>query len=231
MPKMTAGKVMECTAALAAWAACGTGEAAGAFGAFCRNFGVDYSPTDEDSAARRKSRLWMNGNRLNNGRGEVFGDCVVRVPIVKSGAVLAEIPVSLKGGDSRDISTDIPFIREAVENGMPLWVYLLDGDARSVEYVDGVDIEVAPARNLTMRRINIQPLLRDNITDWSQAVSDTDAPAFIRVNKVTDKKGKVYSYLRVRVNWSRVPVKYFLDPQPVPFDATAPLPSPWKASV
>ncbi len=226
MGKMTAGKVMECTASLAAWAAGGTSNAAGVMGGFCRNFGVDFRPTDETSARRRDSLLFMDDARLNNGRGEIFWDCIMQVPIVKSGDILGEIPVSLKGGDSRDISTDIPFIRAAVENGMPLWVYLLDGDAQGFDYVDGVRVDVTPARNLTMRRINVTPLLRDCISNWETAGDSKAAPAFIRVNK----QGP-YTYLRVRVNWNNVPDRYWLDPQPVPFDATAPLPSPWKASV
>ena len=222
MPKMNAGKVMECTASRMAWAQGGTSRMAGAFGAFCRNFGVPFRPTDEDSATRRGSELYMLGERLNNGRGEVFGDCALRVPIVKSGNLLAEIPVSLKGGDSRDISTDIPWVKAAVEAGMPLWVYILDGQAEDVTYADGVRVDVEPARNLTMRRINVTPLLRDCITDWTQAGDSKAYPAFIRVNKV----GK-YEYLRVRVNWNNVPAHYWLDGEPIPFDATARLPSPW----
>jgi len=223
MGKMTAGKVLECTAAQAAWAAGGTSKMAGAFGAFCHSFGVAYRATDEDSAARRGSELYMAEVRLNNGRGEVFGDCVMQSPICRSGNLLAEIPVSLKGGDSRDISTDVPFIRSAVAAGMPLWVYLLDGEAEAVEYTDGVRVDVEPARNLTMRRINITPLLADCISDWSKPVADTKAlPAFIREAKV----GK-YTYLRVRVNWNSVPARYWHDTVPVPFDAGAPLPSPW----
>ena len=222
MGKMNAGKVMECTAAQAAFAACGTGEGAYHFRGFCEHFGVAFRHTDETTAARRGSELYLNGQRLNNGRGEVFGDCIVRVPIVKSGALLAEIPVSLKGGDSRDISTDISFIRSAVEQGMPLWCYLLDGDADEVTYADGVRVDVEPARNLTMRRINVTPLLRDCIGDWTQAGDSKVYPAFIRSNKV----GK-YEYLRVRVNWNKVPAHYWLDAAPVAFDATAPLPNPW----
>lgn len=222
MGKMTAGKVLECTAGLAAWAAGGSSRMAGAMAVFCRSFGVDYRPTDEDSASRRLSELYMSGVRLNNGRGEIFGDCIVQVPICASGNLLAEIPVSLKGGDSRDISTDIPFIREAVAAGMPLWCYLLDGDAADIVYTDGIRVNVAPATGLTMRRINVQPLLRDCITDWSAVGDSKAAPAFIRQAKV----GK-YTYLRVRVNWGTVPDRYWHDDAPVSFDATAPLPSPW----
>ena len=137
--------------------------------------------------------------------------------------MLAEIPVSLKGGDSRDLSTDIPFIRSAVQAGMHLWVYLLDGQASEVTYTDGVRVDVEPATGLTMRRINVTPMLRDCIGDWSKPVADSKAsPAFIR----EAKQGK-YTYLRVRVNWGTVPAHYGHDAEPIPFDAGAPLPSPW----
>lgn len=222
MGKMSGGKVLECTAGLAAWASGGSSRMAGAMGAFCGNFGVPYRATDEDTASRRGSELYMAGVRLNNGRGEIFGDCVMQVPIVRSGNLLAEIPVSLKGGDSRDISTDIPWMKAAVLAGMPLWCYLLDGDSAEVVYTDGIRVNVAPATGLTMRRINVTPLLRDCITDWTTAGDSKAAPAFIRVNK----QGP-YTYLRVRVNWNSVPLAYWHDAEPVPFDAGAPLPSPW----
>lgn len=222
MGKMTSGKVLECTAAAKAWAAGGTSKMAGAMSAYCRSFGVPYRATDEDSAVRRGSELFMGGVRLNNGRGEIFGDCIMQSPICRSGGLLAEIPVSLKGGDSRDLSTDIPWMKAACEAGMPLWVYLLDGTASEVIYTDGIRVDVAPATGLMMRRINVLPLLRDCITDWTQAGDSKVYPAFIRVNK----QGP-YTYLRVRVNWKSVPDRYWLDAAPVPFDAGAPLPSPW----
>lgn len=222
MGKMTSGKVLECTASQAAWAAGGSSRYAGAMSVFCRNFGVPYRATDEDTAIRRESSLYMAGVRLNNGRGEVFGDAVLRVPIVKSGNLLAEIPVSFKGGDSRDLSTDIPWMKAACEAGMPLWVYLLDGDASPVEYTDGIRVDVAPATGLMMRRINVTPLLADCIHDWTKAGDSSAAPAFVR----EARQGK-YTYLRVRVNWNSVPAHYWHDLIAVPFDAGASLPSPW----
>ena len=221
MGTMTRGKVLEVSAARLAWAAGGTSRMAWAMGGFCRSFGVPYRATDEDTAGRRESFLFMDGERLNNGRGEIFGDAAFRVPIVRSGAIVAEIPVSLKGGDSRDLSTDIPWVKAAVSAGMPLWVYLLNGEASEVEYTDGIRVDIPPARGLTMRRINVTPLLRDCITDWETA-GDSKAAAFIRTNKV----GK-YTYLRVRVAWSKVPDRYWLDAHPVPFDPNAALPNPW----
>ena len=225
MPTMTAGKIMEATATRAAFAAGGTGNGAKYIAAFCREFGLEFAHTDETVAARRGSELYMGGERLNNGRGERLFDAVVAAPIIGlGGAVVEKIPVSLKGGDSRDISTDIPLVRAAVEAGAPIWVYILDGAAVAVEYDDGIRVDVEPARGMTMRRINVTPLLRDCITDWSKAGDSKATPAFIRENKVK-KAGK--TYLRVRVNWNKVPAHYWLDAVPVAFDAGAPLPCPW----
>lgn len=224
MPKLTAGKVMEATASLAAHCPGGTGEAAKRIAAYCEHFGVGFAHTDEETAARRLSNLYMEGQRLNNGRGERLFDAVLSAPIAgMEHAVREFIPVSLKGGDSRDISTDIPFIQDCVEAGMPIWVFLLDGKAEDLKYENGVRMDVPPAGALTMRRIDIQPLLRDYIADWTQAGDSKAAPAFIRQAKV----GEEYVYLRVRVNWNRVPAEYWLDPEPVPFDPGAPLPCPW----
>jgi len=225
MPKLTAGKVMEATASLAAHAPGGTGEAAKCIAAYCEYFGVDFAHTDEETAARRLSNLYMEGQRLNNGRGERLFDAVLDSPILgMNGAIKERIPVSLKGGDSRDISTDIPFIQDCVEAGMPIWVFLLDAPGvQDLVYENGVHTDVPPAQGLTMRRINVTPLLRDCITEWDKAGDSKAAPAFIRKAKV----GEEYVYLRVRVNWNRVPDHYWLDAEPVDFDPGAPLPCPW----
>jgi hypothetical protein len=225
MPKLTAGKVMEATASLAAHAPGGTGEAAKRIAAYCEHFGVDFAHTDEETAGRRLSNLYMEGQRLNNGRGERLFDAVLAAPIAgMAGAVREFIPVSLKGGDSRDISTDIPFVQSCVEAGMPIWVFLLDAPgAQDVVYENGVRMDVPPAGALTMRRINVTPLLRDCIADWTKPGDSKAAPAFIRKAKVGE-----YVYLRLRVNWGSVPDHYWLDAAgPVPFDPAAPLPCPW----
>lgn len=225
MPKMTSGKVIECTAAAMAYASGGTGEGSHRITAFCREFGVSFSHTDEETAARRGSELYLNNQRLNNGRGERAFDVVVKAPIVKTGDIVEYIPVSLKAGDARDVSTDIPLMQSIVENGMPLWVYLLDGEAKSVEYADGVRVDIEPARNITMRRVNLTKVLQDFLSDWEIA-DGTDKVTFVRAH-VVKAGNKVYTYPRLRVNWNKVPDTYFLDAVPVAFDATALMPNPW----
>lgn len=227
MPKLTKAKVIEATAAQAAWAAGGTGQAAKFITAFCEHFGVGFAHTDEETAARRASELYIDGQRVNNGRGERAFDAIHDAPISgMAGACRERIPVAYKAGDARDVSTDIPLMQEILESGMPYWVYLLDGVAKSVEYTDGVRLDVEPARNMTMRRINLTRVLADFLSDWNICEETEGKVAFVRKYKIT-AGGKEYIYPRLRVNWNKVPDHYWLDPEPVPFDASAPLPCPW----
>jgi len=225
MGTMKRGKVIEATASMAIRAAGGEPGGSGRFtrlvNQFTRLWGIGYPHIDEERAEKRRSLLFMGGERLNNGRGAVAFDATVLAP-VPGGDRVIETPVSLKGGDSRDITTKITFLRPAVEAGMPLWVYLLDArEAQNVEYEDGVLLDVAPARGLTMRRINIAPLLRDYVHDWTDA-GDSAHPAHLRWMTSNGSR-----YLRARVTWNRVPERYWLDREPVPFSPTAPLPYPW----
>jgi hypothetical protein len=226
MPKMTAAKIIEHTAALAALAAGGGGMAAKYITAFLGEFDVEFSHTDETTAKRRLSDLWLCGHRVNPGRGERLFDAVVAAPILgMGGAVVEKIPVAIKAGDARDISTDIKLAKAAVEAGAPIWVYIMDGTAEAVEYDEGVHQVITPARNLTMRRINITPLLRDEVSSWE--IGDGEGKiAFVRADK-RKSGGKEYIYPRLRINWGKVPSHYWLDASPIPFDAGAPLPCPW----
>jgi len=225
MPRMTAGKVVEATAAQSAYLATGCGEAARRIDEWCRHWGVDFRRTDEQSAKRRGSEIYLNDVRLNNGRGEIAFDAVVKAPITKSGDIVEYFPVSFKAGDARDVSTDIPLMQSIVDSGMPYWVYLLDGAASNVEYVDGIRVDISPARNVTMRRVNLTRVLADFLSNWE--IEDGDGRvAFVRAHKVK-AAGKEYVYPRLRVNWARVPASYFLDAEPVPFDGAARLPNPF----
>jgi hypothetical protein len=172
--------------------------------------------------------LYLNGDddlRINNGRGEIAFDAIVKAPISNTGDIVEYFPVSFKAGDARDVSTDISLMKEIVDTGMPYWVFLLDGVSQNVEYVNGVRMNISPARNVTMRRVNLTTILRDFLSDWEIADSEGKT-AFVRAHKV--KAGdKEYIYPRLRVNWNKVPASYFYDAEPVPFDANARLPNPF----
>jgi hypothetical protein len=227
MPKLTKAKVIEATAAQAAWASGGTGEAALCITRFCEYFGVGFAHTDEETAGRRLSSLYINGVRLNNGRGERAFDAIHDAPIDgMAGAIRERIPVSYKAGDARDVSTDIPLMQSILDSGMPYWVYLLDGDAKAVDYTDGIRVDVEPAKHITMRRINLTQVLADFLSDWNICEETEGKVAFVRKYKIT-AGGKEYIYPRLRVNWGKVPPEYWLDAEPVDFDPAAPLPCPW----
>ena len=187
-----------------------------------QTFGFEFTHTDEKSARQRSTQLYtQDGERINPGRGERIIDAVVKAPIQGcEGSLYVDMPVSLKAGDSRDITTDIDLLRAWVDSGAPLWVYCIDGDAEPVHYREGV---VPYARNLTMRRIDIAAVIREQAkTQDPWSVEGGKRYAFMRVMK----QGK-YSYPRFRINWKTVPQHLWLDSEAVPFNPEAPLPSPW----
>jgi hypothetical protein len=217
MAKLTAGKLMEITAchlsALAGGINCGTQGSAAVLLAYARHIGCEFRPTDEEAAKSRKTRIFTPaGERVNPGRGEMLFDSIFPV----GGSFL--VPVSLKGGDSRDLTTKIDLARAWVESGTPMWVYMLDGEAQTF---DGSEGTIEWAEGMTMRRIDATPVIRDFLATW-----DIDPKGTVcRVRATKAKSGKLYP--RLNVNWKKVPASYWLDAEPIPFDPTAPLPTPW----
>tara|TARA_B100000131_G_scaffold168442_1_gene162791 strand:- start:12352 stop:13035 length:684 start_codon:yes stop_codon:yes gene_type:complete len=222
---LNAGKVVEITAVNmieeAGGAAAGSRDGWRKFSDYACYHGFMIDPTDEKSARQRKTELYTpNGSRINPGRGERIFDAVVKAPIVGMENSIHEfIPASIKAGDSRDISVDIPALRGWIESGAPLWVYCIDGDADPIHYREGV---VPFATNLVMRRINLTDIVKAQSSDpWT-----VDGPkrwAFLRNMKVNG-----YTYKRFRVNWKSVPNELWLDKDWVPFNPSAPLPLPWR---
>ena len=189
---------------------------------YARSFGFEFTHTDESSARQRKTDLYTeDGERINPGRGERIIDAVVKAPIKGcEGTLYVDMPVSLKAGDSRDITTDIELLRAWVDSGAPLWVYCIEGEADPIHYREGV---VPFARGLTMRRIDIAAVIREQAkTDDPWSVEGGKRYAFLRIMK----QGK-YEYPRFRINWKTVPQHLWLDSEAVPFDPTAALPTPW----
>jgi hypothetical protein len=185
-------------------------------------FGFDFTHTDEKSARQRKTNLYTaDGQRINPGRGERIIDAVVKAPILGlEHAMYVSMPVSLKAGDSRDITTDIKGLRGWVESGAPLWVYCINGEAEPVRYREGV---VPYATGLTMQRIDVAEVIREQAKTadpWS--VEGPKRFAFLRNMKVNG-----YTYPRFRINWKSVPSSLWLDAKPIPFNPSASLPSPW----
>jgi len=224
MPNVNKGKVLEIAANMAFDVQGGGKWAALSFGRWAHLWGVPWAPTDEDSAKRRRSLLYMNGHRVNNGRGERLFDCVT----------ISGIPISLKAGDSRDITLwkqgEKGIARLFVEAGAPIWCYRISAPKGSVvdfSYREDEEAHIpAPDLNLvTMRRIDIRPVILENLQSWDRTEEDG---VMVRV-RADDRKvnGRVYRYDRLNVNFAKVPDRYWLDKEPVRFDPAAPLPDPF----
>ena len=215
MATLNPGKVMEITAQFIAREAggvdCGTQRSAAVLLAYAAEAGVEFRPTDEENATRRTTQIFTpDGQRVNPGRGEMMFDS-----IFPTGGFL--VPVSLKGGDSRDVTTAINLVRAWVDAGLPIWVYCLDGEAEKFKGKAGI---MQYATGLTMRRIDATPVIRDFLASWE--ISKEASMVRVRANKV----GK-YLYPRLNIQWKKVPASYWLDPEPIPFDPTLALPRPW----
>jgi len=182
-------------------------------GAVYGSVGMDL--TNETGNKAQYLVVGPDGAEHRLGRGERFGDAIVSTP-VEGNTFLDLAFVSLKGGDSRDLTTDVELARRIVDAGLPLWVWTLEGDCpdAGAEIERGVPFHLteAPAE-IKVRRINVTPLLRDMMgdDDWQMGPRE-GRTCFVRVNKV----GK-YVYPRLRVVWSAVPERYWTDAEAIPF--------------
>ncbi len=181
-------------------------------GAVYGSVGMDL--TNETGNKAQYLVVGLDGAEHRLGRGERIGDAIVNTPV--EGNILLDFAfVSLKGGDSRDLTTDVELARRIVEAGLPLWVWTLEGDCpdAGAEIEKGVPFHLteAPAE-IKVRRINATPLLRDTMTeaDWEMGPRDGRV-CYVRINK----QGK-YVYPRLRVMWKQVPSRYWLDEAPIP---------------
>jgi len=236
MGSIKAARLVELSAGVLAWGQGGSPRAASAIGRWAEAWGVDFPPTDEETAGRRRSEVYVWGprgeERVNNGRGERIFDAVVCSP-VDMGAFVEYVPVSIKVGDARDITTDIKLVRALVKAGAPIWVYHVTAPcARDVEYADGVRVDIPMVEPASMRRVNVTPVIQDLLKSWEVTLGDGEAKGevvFLRRHTVKSPAGKAYDYPRLRVRLGSIPARYWLDKEPVPFDAQAVLPSAYPA--
>jgi len=168
-----------------------------------RAFGqYGWEVVNETAKAAKYDVYSPDGRRVNIGRGQLVWDA-----ILPGGGAIWQRLVSLKCGDSRDLSTKTSLVRALVEQGFPIWVWCCEGsspDARA-GLQPGVRFDLARVEGIRVRRINVTPVLRDFMQTWDMVPSDGQV-AHVRCMKV----GK-YRYPRVRVNWKKVPSRYWLD--------------------
>ena len=161
----------------------GTSGCAGFIRGAARAAGVTLPVTDEVCAERRTHDLTMNGESLNLGRGQQIFDAAL-----SSGRL-----VSIKGGDSRDVTVAVEALRAFIEAGGDVTMYHLTGDAETIR--EGQTI-VEPATNLMMRRASLAAIIEaQGPAAWDFSDS-TEQFAFLRMD------GK---YPRFRIHWSSVP--------------------------
>lgn len=161
-----------------------------------------WEVVNETAKAARYCVFSPDGRRVNIGRGQLVWDAV----LPGGGAIWTRL-VSLKCGDSRDLSTKTELVRALVEAGFPIWVWCCEGsspDARA-NLIPGVRYDLARVENIKVRRINVTPVLADFMETWDMVQSNGQV-AHVRAMKV-----KTYRYPRVRVEWKKVPERYWLD--------------------
>ena len=175
----------------------GTSGCAGFIRGAARAAGVTLPVTDEVCAERRTHDLTMNGESLNLGRGQQIFDAAL-----SSGRL-----VSIKGGDSRDVTVAVEALRAFIEAGGDVTMYHVTGEAQTIR--EGQTI-VEPATNLMMRRASLAAIIEaQGPAAWNFSDS-TEQFAFLRMD------GK---YPRFRIHWSTVPAHCFIDTTAIPFHA------------
>ena len=100
----------------------GTSDCAGLIRGAAQAVGVTLPVTDEVCADRRTHSLTMRGELLNLGRGQQIFDAAL-----SSGRL-----VSIKGGDSRDVTVAVEACRTFVEAGGDVILYHLQGNAATI---------------------------------------------------------------------------------------------------
>ena len=173
----------------------GTSSCAGFIRGAAAAVGVSLPVTDEVCASRRTHSLTMRGELLNLGRGQQIFDAAL-----SSGRL-----VSIKGGDSRDITVAVEACRDFIEAGGDVTLYHLTGEAQAIR--DG-DTEVAPATNIMMRRASLAAIIEAQGPDAWEVGDRGDRFAFCRLDGARP---------RLRIHWNAVPANLWVDAQAVPF--------------
>lgn len=180
----------------------GTSDCAGLIRGAAQAVGVTLPVTDEVCASRRTHSLTMRGELLNLGRGQQIFDAALA-----SGRL-----VSIKGGDSRDITVAVEACRSFIEAGGDVILYHLQGNAATIR--EG-QTTVEPATDLTMRRASLKAIIEAQGSDAWEIGDRGERFAFCRLDG--DRP-------RLRVHWASVPARLWIDAQAVAFHTNDDLP-------
>lgn len=180
----------------------GTSDCAGLIRGAAQAVGVTLPVTDEVCASRRTHSLTMRGELLNLGRGQQIFDAAL-----SSGRL-----VSIKGGDSRDVTVAVEACRNFIEAGGDVIIYHMQGNAATIR--EG-QTTVEPATDLTMRRISLAAIIEAQGPEAWEIGDRGDRFAFCRLDGTRP---------RLRVHWAAVPAHLWIDAQAIPFHANDDLP-------
>jgi len=147
----------------------GTSDCAGLIRGAAQAVGVTLPVTDEVCADRRTHSLTMRGELLNLGRGQQIFDAAL-----SSGRL-----VSIKGGDSRDVTTAVDACRSFIEAGGDVILYHLQGTAATV--LEG-QTTIEPATDLTMRRISLAAIVEAQGSAAWEISDSSEQFAFCRMD-------------------------------------------------
>ena len=163
----------------------GTSDCAGLIRGAAQAVGVTLPVTDEVCASRRTHSLTMRGELLNLGRGQQIFDAALA-----SGRL-----VSIKGGDSRDITVAVDACRAFIEAGGDVTLYHLQGNAATIR--EG------------------QTTVEAQGSDTWEIGDRGDRFAFCRLDRERP---------RLRIHWAAVPANLWIDAQAVAFHTNDDLP-------
>ena len=180
----------------------GTSDCAGLIRGAAQAVGVTLPVTDEVCADRRTHSLTMRGELLNLGRGQQIFDAAL-----SSGRL-----VSIKGGDSRDVTVAVEACRSFIEAGGDVILYHLQGNAATIR--EG-QTTVEPATDLTMRRASLKAIIEAQGSEAWEVGDRGDRFAFCRLDGERP---------RLRIHWAAVPANLWIDAQAVAFHTNDDLP-------
>lgn len=180
----------------------GTSSCAGFIRGAAAAVGVTLPVTDEVCASRRTHSLTMRGELLNLGRGQQIFDAAL-----STGRL-----VSIKGGDSRDVTVAVEACRSFIEAGGDVILYHLQGNAATIR--EG-QTTVEPATDLTMRRASLKAIIEAQGSEAWEIGDRGDRFAFCRLDGERP---------RLRIHWAAVPASLWIDAQAVAFHTNDDLP-------
>jgi len=175
----------------------GTADCSGYVRGMGQKFDVTIPVVDEVTGDRRCHNVRfgsVDGELCNFGRGQAIFD----------GALSDGCLISLKVGDSRDITTAIEVIAALLRAGAEIVIYCITCEAKPVKVGDSI---MQPATNFMMRRASLQRIYQAQGESMFDVADTSSQFAFVRMDGKTP---------RLRVNFKTIPADCWFDAAPIP---------------